>query len=233
MEQVTPRTRWPLAPLALAAGAVPFIVVHIAWLMSLRYGYIDACNPYLSGCTSISAAARHGASNVLFKVVMLPYTTLLLMYWLAAARWLVLLGGRSGGVRWIVPIAASACVFLALYTVFLGSDGHFYQLMRRYGVIVYFAGSFFAQSLFALRLAALAKAPDFPVGVWVPRAKLALVAGVLVLGLTNYAGAIALADNDTLENAIEWQAALLMSAWYLLTWVAWRRDGYCVDAVRR
>lgn len=231
MTQVTPRTGWPLAPLALAAGAVPFIVVHVAWLMSLRYGYVDACNPYLSGCTSISAAARHGAPNLLFKAVMLPYTTLLLAYWLAAARWLTLLDTRTRMVTWIVPLAVAAAAFLALYTVFLGSDGHFYQLLRRYGVMVYFAGSFFAQLLFALRLLTLARAGRFP-SRWIPRTALALSLAVLALGLTNYAGAYLLEDNDALENAIEWQAALLMSVWYLVTWVAWRSDRFRADAVR-
>ncbi|MCA1798295.1 MAG: hypothetical protein LC632_02250 [Xanthomonadaceae bacterium] len=231
MTQVTPRTGWPLAPLTLAVGAIPFIVVHIAWLMSLRSGYIDACNPYLAGCTSISAAARHGAPNVLFKAVMLPYTTLLLAYWLAAAHWLSLVGGRSRMVAWIVPLAVAASAFLALYAVFLGSDGHFYQLMRRYGVMVYFAGSFFAQLLFALRLSTLARAGRFP-SRWIPRTKLALSLVVLALGLTNYTGALLLDDKNALENAIEWQAALLMSAWYLVTWAAWRGDGYRVDAGR-
>ena len=47
--------------------AAPIVVVHVCYLLSAHYGYVDKCNPYIEGCTSISATGRHGPSYFLFK----------------------------------------------------------------------------------------------------------------------------------------------------------------------
>lgn len=232
MTQVNRIPYWPLAPLALLAGVIPLVVVHAAWLISIHQGYIESCNPYLSGCTSISRAARHGSANLLFQGFMLPYSVLLAAYWVAAARWLDLNEPRTRSAAWIPPLALTAAVFLGLYTTFLGSEGHFYQLMRRYGVTVYFAFGFLAQLLFAGRLLSLARGGLSSVPRWVARAKITLCSVVLTLGLLNVAGAAMLDDNDALENAIEWHASLLTTVFYLLTWTIWRRDRFQLNAMR-
>ena len=61
-----------LARMALLAGVLPIVVVHACYVISVQAGIIPACIPYASGCTSISAAGRHGASYVLFKAGMIP-----------------------------------------------------------------------------------------------------------------------------------------------------------------
>ncbi len=154
---------------------------------------------------------------------MLPYATLLAGYWLLCTAWLHRLGGESRALVWIPVLGVVSALFLVLYATFLGSDGDFYRLMRRYGVIVYFAFNFLAQLLMAARLHGLAALP-FP--RWVVQAKVALCAGMLVLGLVNVVGGVVLADNDAFENVIEWNAALLMTAYYFMTWWAWRKDGF-------
>lgn len=221
--------RWTLAPLALLAGAVPIVAVHLALFVSLANDYIPRCNPYLEGCASISAAGRHGAANHLFQAFMLPYATLLVCYWLACRRWLRDLGDPAGpALRWMPWLGLVSALFLILYSTFLGSEGDFYRLMRRYGVTVYFSFNLLAQILLTKRLYALRHGRGLPFPDWIPRAKLAMCTIVLALGLANVAGAAVLADNDAFENVIEWNAALAMTLFYFLTWQAWRRTDYRV-----
>lgn len=222
-----PPNRWPLAPLALLTALVPVIAVHGAWLVSLANAYIPQCNPYVEGCTSISAAGRHGLANYLFKAFMLPYATLLGLFWLACHRWLRELGDPTGpALRWMPWLGVIAAVFLVLYATFLGSEGDFYRLLRRYGVIVFFAFNFLAQILLTKRLYALERSHMPALPRWVPRAKLALCSLTLLLGLANVAGGALLVDNDAFENVIEWNVALVMTLFFLVTWVAWRRTDY-------
>ena len=111
-----------------------------------------------------------------------------------------------------MAIAASA--FLVLYTVFLGSSGDFYRLMRRYGVFVFFLGIFIAQIIATRRLAMINVEQR-------PRALLlvqcVLLGFMTVLGLAEVPlGTFGLKD-DVAENIIEWNFSLLMQLWFL-TW---------------
>jgi len=215
-----------LAPYALLVGVIPLVAVHLALAISMTQGLIETCNPYLQGCTSISRAGRYELANHLFQAFMLPYATLLAGYWLLCTAWLRRLGGDSRVLVWIPVLGIVAAVFLVLYATFLGSDGDFYRLMRRYGVIVYFAFNFLAQLLMAARLHTLATRAALPFPRWVVQVKVALCVGMLALGLTNVFGAMVLVDNYAFENIIEWNAALLMTTYYFMTWWAWRRDGF-------
>lgn len=225
---------WSLAPLALAAGIIPLLAAHGALLLSVNLGYIDGCNPYIDGCTSISRAGRYGLANHLFKAVMLPYAALLAAYWFACAQWLRTLAERPGAaVRWIPWLGLVSALFLVLYAAFLGTDGDFYRLMRRYGVFVHFGFNFIAQLLLTGRLAALAGHGALPFPRWIVKAKVALCALTLAFGLANVAGGAVLADAYAFQNAMEWSAALLIATFYLATWLAWRSDGFAFTVTRR
>lgn len=205
--------------LALLTALVPVAAVHAALLISLAAGDVPSCNPYLDGCISISRAARHGLANVVFKAVMIPYAVVLAAYWLSATRWLRRLDPRPGATARVMPtLGAISATFLVLYAVFLGTDGEIYELLRRYGVTVYFAFSYLAQLLLARRLHRIA----LPFPRWIVQLKLASCALVLTLGLANVVGSVVLEDNDRFENLIEWHAAALMMGFYLLTWRARR-----------
>lgn len=232
MENVRQPVVFPLLPFALLAGVVPVVAVHGAWAISLHQGFVEHCVPYLTGCTSISRAARHGSANFLFQAVMLPYTALLAGYWLLVTAWLRALGDTaSRSVVWIPRVAIVSALFLVLYATFLGSDGGFYQLMRRYGVTVYFSFNFLAQLFFTRRLIVLRREGRLPVPSWAVTTKLALCAAVLALGVANVVGAAVLEDNDAFENVIEWNASLLMTAFYFVTAWIWR--GHRFDAALR
>ncbi len=41
-------------------GILAIFSGNLAYLVSLNEGFVDACLPYLEGCTSISKTGRHG-----------------------------------------------------------------------------------------------------------------------------------------------------------------------------
>ena len=200
------------------SAALPFVVSHLAWALSLHAQLIPACNPYLDGCVSISRAARHGAGNDLFRLVMLPAAALQAACWWTAAGRLTQRGLVHAGKVAVLGVAAA--VFLALYANFLGSEGDVYRLLRRYGVTGYFACSY-------LSLLVVLHA-DAQSSIVVPARDGALrvvAAGFLLTGLAAVvSGYVAdAATHERIENALEWQLGLWLTALFgAMAWQWWR-----------
>lgn len=214
-----------LTGLGLFLALWPILVVHGAYAISVIEGHVPLCNPYWDGCTSISRAGRHGWANHLFRGALLPYTALLGAFWWLNQRWLLATG--FAGSRSMLVSGWIGVAFMILYVTFLGTDGPSYQLMRRYGINVYFGATYVAQVLLIRRLHVLAAAghvrcwPRWLVpGLWL------IAAGVLVTGFLFLAvdGRLPLAK-DRLQNALEWAIALLMQLSLLLVVLGWRASG--------
>lgn len=216
--------------LPLACALIPAIAVHAAWLLSLRAGYVPDCVPHFEGCTSISRAARHGAGNVLFKALMLPCAVLQAWHWRAAAAWLASRHASRSAGRWMVPLGYVAALALAAYVAALGTEGAFYQWMRRFGITFYFGATFLAILAFERRLLQIEAHRGLA------RAMLWVCVGMLALGLASVAASATVADpqaGDRIENVLEWQLGVLLTAWFLFHAALARRGADAVPAAAR
>lgn len=213
------RALWGLACLV---ALIPLISVHLVYAVSIAQGTAPACVPYWQGCTSISAAARHGWANHLFKLSMLPYTSLLFGYWWLCGVWSRLLVPARRWRRYaMLACGTVAAVFLGLYIVFLGVEGDTYRWLRRYGINLYFSGTVLAQMLLASLLVGEPRVSNR-----IQRGWLILCGLLLGLGLASLPLQFVVDDRRRLLNAIEWLYALLMMAAYPLTGYAWRASGF-------
>ncbi len=152
----------PLFAFGLFVALWPVLIVHACWALSVAQGFVELCNPYWDGCTSISRAGRSGWAFFLFKAGMLPFAVLQAVFWWINLCWLQAAGAARA--RAMLVCGWIGVAFLIVYAVFLGIDGPVYELMRRFGIDFYFAGTFFAQILLLLRLRSLAPGGRSPVG---------------------------------------------------------------------
>lgn len=213
------------APIALVCWLLPTAAVLVTYTVSASQGQVPTCFPFLEGCTSISGAARQDPSIHVFRAMMLPTATLIGAYWLLVRAWLGHLGETGRARDWITVLGLTGALFMVLYVVFLGTDGRAYELMRRYGVTVYFSFTALAQLVLAARLSRLPVEVQARAGPGVVRAKAGFGAAMLLLGLAN----IPLANyfpELQIDNSIAWNFALLMHGYFGLTAVAWHRGGY-------
>lgn len=217
MSRDGPDCGWPLWPLALACALLPIAAAHLGWWISTVHGLIPSCNPYVDGCVSISRASRHGLGNLLFRMLMLPAATLQALCWVAAAAWA---SGEGRSSRWTPWLGGIAAVALVLYAGFLGSEGRTYELLRRYGIYLYFGCTYLALLTVLRRLSRPARA----------YAPLMVVAwGCLVFGLASVAVRYATSGEelrDRLENLLEWHVALWLTAGFAVFAWAWRRERF-------
>lgn len=214
--------------LPLVAGLTPALATVVAFHLAVAQGQFPACNPLLEGCVSISRAARHDLPNILFRALLLPAATLQAIVWLLTAPWLRRLGAPRD--RWLelLPwIGVIACVFLALYGSFLGTEGSGYRWMRRYGVVVYFGFSCIAMLIVGGALSRVTATTGQLRHA--SAAMFGLVAALPLLGLANATSPLYLASTaaqDALGNITEWWGALVFTLFFaLLSWL-WRRTGF-------
>ncbi len=70
---------------------------------------------------------------------MLPCATLQTLCWVVAAAWLR--RDVPGAVPTLPWLGLAVGIALMLYATFLGSEGRTYELLRRYGTVIYFGGT--------------------------------------------------------------------------------------------
>lgn len=223
------------ALIALLASMLPFIAVHLAYLVNLAWGseletrFI--CLPYTEGCVSISRAARSGPGLYLFRAIMLPSAVLLAMcWWQVRMAFKHVTSSASSWQKFLPYLGMTGALFLVLYVTALGNEGEWYSWQRRYGVTVYFGGTALAQLMLAAVL--WPRRNQWAGGrLAAPTAALmVLVSLQWALGLLSVGKRLLISDPDLMdriENLIEWWFALPMTlAFIVIAWMFLRiEDG--------
>ena len=216
--------------LPLITGLMPMIAIHLSLFVAINAASIPACNPYIDGCTSISATGRYEPASFIFKPAMLSQWGILIMYWLFNVAWLRAMARRADSDenigKWLAVVGTAGAVALVLYTTFLGTQAPFYEFMRRIGIYFYFGCSVVAQIMLARHTLRLSRMLSLEPVARIGRVQMAIALVPFVLGVLNLVLKNTLANPDPIENVIEWIFALLMQTYFLLTFFAWRHTGF-------
>jgi hypothetical protein len=219
-----------LRVLPLVAGLVPVFTVFTCYAIAIETAGVPSCNPFLDGCTSVSATGRYEPASYLFKGMMMPQSIILSAYWLLNVGWLRALDRANGGTgddgTAIGAVGVTGSLFLILYVTFLGSEVPFYEFMRRYGVYLYFALNVVAQLMLVYKVLPFARAWPGRRFLRVARMQLVLAWVPFAMGVLNLVLKATLEESRPAENRIEWSFAILMQAYFLLTYWSWRETQF-------
>lgn len=196
--------------------ALPIVAAHGAYLIAIDAGTASACIPYVDGCISISRAARVGNSLFWFRGLLMPCAGLLALFWWLQKEWLDQLSVSSRHKHhWVLVLGISGALFLLLYANFLGSSGDMYNLMRRFGVTLYFSLTALAQLVSLHTLVGIRHTLTRETGRLI-LCQLVLVGIQWFMGIVHvFAKFLMPADmQDLFENAIEWHFALYMTLFF-------------------
>lgn len=193
---------------------IPLIAGAGAYAIAVAQGFDAVCNPFLSGCTSVSRAARFGDAIFWFRGLMMPLSCLLVIYWLFQRRWLDQEFGKKLTHQIIFILGFISALALIIYVNFLGSDGEVYRFMRRFGVTVYFGFAMLAQLLSIYSLSH-SKNPMPNSLQNLRRLQLLIVTIQWLLGLVSLAITIFQPDyRYQANNILEWNFSLAMTVFY-------------------
>ena len=205
--------------LPLVTAIAPIIGINIAYWIGVDHGNLPSCIPYLDGCTSISATGRYPPGDRLFRAVMLPQAVLLALTWHFAVLWLKSVRPDTRATGTIIVSGLLGALALIIYVSYLASNDPFYEVMRRYGIYLYFLGTVIAQ--IALTVSMRSSRLRQIMG-W-------LLVMPFVLGIYNFIQKALVENPDNMENRIEWIVSLLMQLWFVMLYLAWRRSGFKVE----
>ena len=229
-EDKKPAANMILRAIPLLTGLLPILAIHGSLFLAIGAETVPSCNPYLSGCTSISATGRYEPASFLFKPAMIAEAVLMIVYWLFSVAWLKSLHedagmpGKAGA--WVASTGIIGAIFLIIYVTFLGTQEPIYEFMRRFGVYVYFAGTVIAQLILVTQVLAVCKTGGKDSLQRIAKMQLFLALVPFALGILNLALKAILEDANALENSIEWIFALLVHCYFVLSFCAWRETGF-------
>ncbi|MCC5849290.1 MAG: hypothetical protein JJU29_14485 [Verrucomicrobia bacterium] len=213
-----------ISPFAYACFLLPCGVIVVCYLVSTHLGQVAVCFPFYSGCASISAAARQEPAIHIFRMVMLPMTTVFAGFWVVCRVWLLQWDIKRLQANAVGILGVVGAVFLVLYVVFLGTEGRIYDLLRRFGTTVYFGCTGIAQLIVAVSLSEQRKRLPAFFGTMILPLFLFISVSMLILGIV-YIPAANFFTAHNVENIIEWNFAFLMHINFALVWILWRRQG--------
>lgn len=215
--------------LPLVAGISPVLGVTLAYWLAIESGILPACSPFLDGCVSISATGRYLPASLIFHAVMLPQALLLAVLWYFSALWLRSMTDAADRAAKVIGAAGLVgAIALILYVTFLGTRGNVYEFMRRFGIYFYFLGTATAQVTLAIALLRHAKRSGASSLRRYATAMLWLCGLPFALGVLNLILKSVLDEADSAENRIEWISALLMQAYFVTLYLAWRHTHFAV-----
>lgn len=222
------RTRTiPLHVVPLVTGLLPIIGINASYLIAASVGHVPWCNPYLDGCTSVSATGRHPPEAFVFRATIIPVAVLLMLFWPLAVRWLRQLGDMARKTHLaILMLGVTAGVFLIVYATVVGEVGQHYRLQRQLGATIYFALTFLAQLILTRQIVTLRRNDSTMPASPYAWGLLAPCLLMFAVGLLSVLLQLLWDDYDRVEDTIEWVFAMVMFLWFIPVFLAWRGTGF-------
>lgn len=220
---ISPFLRLRMWHLAGTLAVLPVLAIILAYGLNAQAGTAPVCTPFLSGCVSISRAVRVEPGLPWFRLLMIPCTALLALFWILLHARLAQLRQRATAT---LLAGLTGAFFLLLYISFLGTTGEMSQWLRRTGIIFFFAGTGLAQLLLARTLQTDASAAARQCRQHL----LLLCTAMVMLGVFNTITQYGLGAPEEWENIGEWWLGLLLCTGFV-TMARWqyRQSGECFN----
>ena len=195
----------------LIVSIIPFIAIHLSFILSVQNEYLSLCNPYIDGCYSISRVARQPSSIIIFKVLMVISALFLFFLWPKLFK--------PNYNKMLILIGRLGSLFLIAYIVALGEEGFFYEIMRRFGVFIFYIFTLISQWVFTFNSQIRKKKfflKNFLINIIVFLQFLAFLLAIPFFLFVNNYGYI--------ENIIEWWITLLITLWFFINFIYYKKN---------
>lgn len=208
--------------LPFCVAVLPFLTFNVCYLVAVGLEHVHTCIPYLTGCTSLSSAARMAPENLIFRAAILPLAGVLAIFWHRCSTFLQLGGQRRSRLIILQMFGVMAALSLILYAVTLGLQGDEYRFLRRIGIDGLALSNLVAQLLFISLYRPMRIDATKKLFLWLVALCLALPVLAIAAEVAKWAGAPRHAAN----NIAAWNALAILCAYFVVVGRVWQMHGF-------
>ena len=212
---------------------IPFVAVNACLLLITQFHglfpnsahVIHNTFPYIDGGASISRTARVFPTYLIFKPAMIFTSFLLIKYWLYNKEIINSFEPNHKNIKLFVFFGISSAIFLILHSIFLGIkfDNDLYKLFRRVILLSFIIFEIAAQLYLVKTIYSLKEKIFKFLNEKILKTKLILVSLLIIVAIISIP-LISMPGNTHLKHALEWDYFLGVIAFYLLTFLMWKKN---------
>ena len=181
--------------------------------------------PYIDGNVSISRTARSYPTYLIFKPAMILTAILLIKYWIANKKLIGIVNNETDKNKYFFIFGVGSALFLILHSIFLGIkfDYDLYKFFRRFVILGFIIFEIIAQALLVISIFKIKEKIENFINKKILILKIILVSILAVTALASIPFLIS-SGHTHFKHALEWNYFLGVIAFYLLTFLFWKKN---------
>ena len=217
---------------------IPLVAINSCLFISINYhlfentifvvdqiGRSGFTIPYIDGSLSISRAARTYPSYLLFKPGMIITAIILIRYWVSNNNLFKKIDEFNKKNKLFLFFGVGSALFLISHSIFLGIniESDLYKFLRRFVLLGFIIFELIAQTLLVLNIIKTKVKISKFINSKILILKIILVSVLIVVAFFA-APILNSSEYSHFKHALEWNYFLGVIAFYLLTFLFWKKN---------
>ena len=215
-----------LQRISLGLFIIPSVTIFLCLGMATYLNILEICNPFISGCYSVSRVGRSYPAVLIFKPMMVITIVLMIVYFFEHYRIFKKFLINKIYLNLILLSGLISSFALFIYIIFLGIEGsEIWRFMRRGGIFIYIISLIISQFLIVLTYLKIKNDYKVIISSKIININfyfifLLIICGIILILLIDI---FSLTTSWYIKNIIQWNYFLLMNLFFLNTYFVWKK----------
>ena len=215
-----------LQRISLGLFIIPSVTIFLCLGMATYLNILEICNPFISGCYSVSRVGRSYPAVLIFKPMMVITIVLMIVYFFEHYRIFKKFLVNKIYLNLILLSGLISSFALFIYIIFLGIEGsEIWRFMRRGGIFIYIISLIISQFLIVLSYLKIKNDYKVIISSKIININfyfifLLIIFGIILILLIDI---FSLTAPWYIKNIIQWNYFLLMNLFFLNTYFVWKK----------
>lgn len=215
-----------LQRISLGLFIIPSVTIFLCLGMATYLNILEICNPFISGCYSVSRVGRSYPAILIFKPMMVITIVLMIVYFFEHYRIFKKFLINKIYLNLILLSGLISSFALFIYIIFLGIEGsEIWRFMRRGGIFIYIISLIISQFLIVLSYLKIKNDYKVIISSKIININfyfifLLIIFGIILILLIDI---FSLTAPWYIKNIIQWNYFLLMNLFFLNTYFVWKK----------
>ena len=215
-----------LQRISLGLFIIPSVTIFLCLGMATYLNILEICNPFISGCYSVSRVGRSYPAILIFKPMMVITIVLMIIYFFEHYRIFKKFLINKIYLNLILLSGLISSFALFIYIIFLGIEGsEIWRFMRRGGIFIYIISLIISQFLIVLSYLKIKNDYKVIISSKIININFYFIFLLIIFGiiLVLLIDIFSLTTPWYIKNIIQWNYFLLMNLFFLNTYFVWKK----------